>query len=150
MLSVAAIEQGTVIDHIAAGNAIKIIRILDLAADDRQVTVGLNLASRSHGLKDLIKVSGKSLTKKEAASIAILAPEATVNIIKDFTITEKFPIEIPERAINIVVCPNPSCITNHEPMSTDFHITVSKGMIHLRCHYCEKRYHQHEILQYKS
>jgi aspartate carbamoyltransferase regulatory subunit len=149
-LSVAAIENGTVIDHIRAGNAIKIIRILDLAGDDRQVTVGLNLTSKSRGIKDIIKASGRDLTKKEAESIAILAPEATVNIIKNFDVTLKFPIDIPERVENIIVCPNPMCITNHESMTTIFGIIKKNEHLTLKCHYCERRYEQIEIRSYKN
>ena len=95
-LSVSAIKDGTVIDHVASGRALQIIRVLNLSANNQTVTVGLNLPSRAMGHKDLIKVEGLELSADEANRVAILAPEATMNIIKNYEVVKKFPVTIPE------------------------------------------------------
>ena len=145
-----AIEEGTVIDHIDSGQAIKIIRILNLASEHRVVTVGLNLPSDTQGHKDLIKVEGRELTKEEANRIAIFAPHATINIIREFKVADKFRIKIPEVIEHLIVCPNPTCITNSERMETKFFIKPNGEKLHLQCKYCEKIFTQDQILEYKN
>ncbi|MFH1287007.1 MAG: aspartate carbamoyltransferase regulatory subunit [Candidatus Magasanikbacteria bacterium] len=145
------IEDGTVIDHIDAGQAIKIIRILNLAEDKTIVTVGLNLESKEQGHKDLIKVEHRELTKDEANKVAIFAPNATINIIRNFKVAEKFKISIPETIERLIVCPNPTCITNNERMNSRFHISHENGSgLTLQCAYCEKIFSQKNIYEYKS
>lgn len=144
-LSVAAIEHGTVIDHITAGNALKIIRLLSLPADDHQITVGLNLPSKLMGKKDLIKVEGKELTEEEVNEISILAPGATINIIKKYAVVKKKKVSIPSVIERIIRCPNPACITNHEAMTTRFRTALYKNRIQLQCYYCEKHFAEEEI-----
>lgn len=138
-LLVAAIKNGTVIDHIPAGQALKIIRVLNLAAHQKLVTVGLNLPSRFMGLKDLIKVAERELTPDEANQVAILAPLATINIIKNYQVAKKFRVKIPEKIERLLACPNPKCVTNHEPTGSSFLISApAKKDIKLQCRYCEK------------
>ncbi|MEK7084262.1 MAG: aspartate carbamoyltransferase regulatory subunit [Patescibacteria group bacterium] len=149
-LSVSAIENGTVIDHITAGNALKIIRLLRLPEKDRQVTVGLNLKSHAMGRKDLIKVEDHEVTEEEAGRIAILTPRATINIIKKFAVKKKFIVQIPERIDRVLVCPNHTCITNHEKMSTSFLIHPFKKEFHLACRYCERIFLKDEITDYRT
>lgn len=149
-LSVSAIENGTVIDHITAGNALKIIRLLSLTEKDRQVTVGLNLKSRAMGRKDLIKVEKHEITEDEAGRIAILAPHATINIIKNFAVKKKFIVQIPARIDHVLVCPNPTCITNHEKMETSFLIHPFKKEFRLACRYCERIFSKDEITEYHT
>jgi aspartate carbamoyltransferase regulatory subunit len=148
-LSVSAIKEGSVIDHVEAGSALKIIRILNLPAKERMVTVGLNLASQRQGRKDIIKVSGKEITPKEANRIALLSPEATVNIIRNYTTFRKFKVEMPNTVEEIIVCPNPKCITNYERMLTNFHILRHNGTTELSCNYCEKIFTIQDIREYK-
>ncbi len=143
-----AIKDGTAIDHIAAGQALKIIRILNLASDNHIVSVGLNFPSKKLKFKDLIKVENRELTPEEISRVAILAPEATINIIRNFEIYKKFQAEIPDTIEQLIVCPNIKCITNHEPMNTIFHVQAEK-MVQLKCHYCERTYSQDEIKDYK-
>lgn len=148
-LSVSAIKNGTVIDHITAGSALKIIRILNLPAHQKIVTVGLNLPSRAMGAKDLIKVEGRELTPEEANRVAILAPNASINIVKNYEIAKKFTVNIPERIEHLLVCPNPKCITNNEAMESVFEVIPNGKETKLRCHYCEKTFSQNDIKDYK-
>lgn len=147
-LSVSAIEHGTVIDHITAGSALEIIRLLRLPEKDRRVTVGLNLPSKAMRRKDLIKVEGHELSPDDANRVALFAPEATINIIKKYAVQKKFSVKIPERIDGVVVCPNAACITNHESMTTSFLIHPFKKELRLACRYCEKLFPRDEIRAY--
>lgn len=144
-LSVAAIKDGTVIDHITAGYALPIIRLLHLVREQRRVTVGLNLVSKRMGNKDLIKVENRQISADEANQIAIFSPHATISIIANFQVTKKFTVSLPESITGVVPCPNPACITNHEPMSTRFYPSSLKHTVQLRCAYCEKVFAREEI-----
>lgn len=144
-LSVSAIAEGTVIDHIQAGQALKIIRILQLDADGNRVTVGLNLKSGSLGLKDLIKVENLFLTEVQAAQIAIFSPSATVNVIQDYKVAKKFKVSLPEAIDSVLACGNPRCITNVERISTYFSIEENQNQALLRCKYCEKLFTRDQI-----
>ncbi len=148
-LLVSAIKNGTVIDHIEAGNALKIIRLLNLPAHKKIVTVGLNLPSRVMKHKDIIKVEEREITEEEMNQIAILAPKASINIICDFEIIKKFNAKLPKQIEHILVCPNPDCITNQERMDSLFHV-IKNGTIKLKCHYCEKIFSQEEIKNYNT
>lgn len=148
-LLVSAIKNGTVIDHITAGHALKIIRLLNLADHNKVVTVGLNLPSRAMRIKDLIKVECRELTPDEISRVAILAPRASINIIKNYKVTKKFHVNIPETIEYVIICPNPKCITNNESMSSKFNVLHENNKIKLKCNYCEKIFKQDEIGQYK-
>ncbi|OGE81337.1 MAG: aspartate carbamoyltransferase regulatory subunit [Candidatus Doudnabacteria bacterium RIFCSPHIGHO2_01_FULL_43_23] len=149
-LSVSAIKQGTVIDHVTAGNALRIVRLLDLPSGKKQVTVGLNLPSIAFGYKDIIKVSERELTADEANKIAILAPRATINIIKNYKIIKKFKVQIPETIQSVIICPNPVCVTNNEKITTFFYAQQKKYTILLRCKYCLKEYSPDKITEYHT
>lgn len=138
-LSVAAIGSGTVIDHIPAGEGMRIVRLLQLAGHGNQVTLGLNLPSKTLGSKDLIKVEGREINEEEANRIAVFAPRATLNVIRDFNLYKKFKVELPEKIEKVLDCPNGRCITNHEEMETRF--LIGRGA--LSCFYCEKSF-KHE------
>ena len=144
-LSVAAIQNGTVIDHITAGQALRIIHMLGLLAKKQCVTVGLNLSSQRLKLKDLIKIENHMLSNNEANEVTIFAPEATINIIKNFEVVEKVVPRLPSHAIGIFLCPNPSCITHVEPVESYFHIQDEGNLVKLRCHFCEKTYDRNRI-----
>jgi aspartate carbamoyltransferase regulatory subunit len=148
-LLVAAIKDGTVIDRIDAGHALKIIRLLNLAGYKEIVTVGLNLPSKAIGQKDLIKIEKLELSPEQINSIAILAPKATINIIKDYEVVKKFNTKIPEVVKYLITCPNPKCITNHDSTETKFEITNENGLIYMKCYYCEKEFKESEITEYK-
>lgn len=137
-LSVSAIKNGTVIDHINANCAISILRLLHPTTDHTKITIGINLPSKSTGFKDVIKFEDKQPTAEELIKIAIIAPLATVNIIADYEVSEKFKVSPPKTVENIFCCPNPCCITNYEPMKTLFHLHYFRQETKLQCHYCRQ------------
>jgi len=145
MLSVSAIKEGTVIDHVAVGNALKIISLLKLADNEACVTVGLNLKSQSMGLKDLIKVENLTLTPTHAAQIAIFSPRATINVIVNYKVAKKFPVQMPEAIQSVLNCPNDRCITHSEPVQTLFTVEENNGSVLLRCRFCEKLFSQNIV-----
>jgi aspartate carbamoyltransferase regulatory subunit len=143
-MEVSAIENGTVIDHIPANVLFKVITILNLDKIDKQITFGTNLTSKKLGKKAIIKLSDTFFIDKEINKIALVAPQAKLNIIRNFTVVEKRVVEVPEEIIGIAKCMNPKCITNNEKITTRFGV-VSKTEVKLKCHYCEKITDQEHI-----
>ena len=137
-IKVNAIKNGTVIDHITAGKIRKVMDILELDGTD-VVMIGMNLTSNKIGKKDIVKIENKELSQDEVNSIALVAPNATLIIIKDFEVEKKVSLEIPEYFENLIVCPNPKCITNSEEIKSKFRLTKDEP-VKVRCHYCEKKY----------
>jgi len=146
-LCVSAIKEGTVIDHITAGKGLKIIRLLQLMEKEKKITIGLNLKSSSMGMKDLIKIENTFLTPSDTDHIAIFSPLATVNVIKNYTIANKFSVNMPKKIEKVLLCPNSQCITHAEHTSTLFFIEENNDMIFLSCHFCEKLFSQEEITE---
>lgn len=136
-LKVSAIKEGTVIDHIPAQSLFNVISILGLDVIENQITFGTNLDSEKLGAKAIIKVSDKFFEDSEINKIALIAPHAKLNIIRDYEVVEKKIVEIPEILTGIVKCFNPKCITNNEKITTWFKV-VSTDPISLKCKYCEK------------
>ncbi len=136
-LSVSAIQNGTVIDHVPAKNLFKVIQILRLDHIENQVTFGTNLESKKLGKKAIIKISGIFFEDADINRIALVAPEAKLNIIRDYEVVEKKVVEVPDHITGIAKCMNPKCITNFESVQTKFRV-VSKKNVTLKCHYCEK------------
>lgn len=136
-LSVSAIENGTVIDHIPAKNLFKVINILGLDKIANQITFGSNFESKKLGKKAIIKIADKYFERDEINRIAIVAPHAKLNIIKGYDVVEKMLVEVPESITGIVKCVNPKCITNFEEITPKFKV-VDKKSVSLKCHYCEK------------
>lgn len=143
-LEVSAIENGTVIDHIPAKALFKVISILGLDRLDRQITFGTNLDSKKLGKKAIIKLSDTFFIDKEINKIALVAPQAKLNIIRDYRVIEKKVVEVPEEIIGIAKCMNPKCITNNEKIVTRFRV-VSPSEVKLKCRYCEKITDQEHI-----
>ena len=135
-LSVSAIQNGTVIDHIPAKHLFKVIQILSLDKIDHQITFGTNLESKKLGKKAIIKISEKFFADDDINRIALVAPDAKLNIIKDYEVVEKKVVEVPDSIVGIARCMNPKCITNFEAVTTRFKV-VSKKNVALKCHYCE-------------
>ena len=131
---VAAIQNGTVIDHIPSEKAYQVAQLLKLAELDTPVTIGYNFRSKKLGRKGIIKVEDKFFTDEEISRLSVVAPNIVLNIIKNFEVVEKKTVTTPEEIHGIVKCNNPVCITNNEPMKTYLH--VLNGI--LTCHYCEK------------
>ena len=137
-LVVSALENGTVLDHIPAENVYKAIDLLNLRGVESQITVGINLASKLYGRKGIIKIADRCFEDDELNRLALIAPKATVNIIRDFKVVEKKQITMPKEIIGMAKCMNPKCVTNHQPIKTRF-TTIAKGdEISLLCHFCEK------------
>ncbi len=136
-LSVSAIENGTVIDHIPAQNLFKVISILGLERIDNLITFGTNMESHRLGKKAIIKVADKFFEREEINRIAVVAPHAKLNVIRGYTVVEKQVVEVPDRIEGIIKCVNPKCITNVESVKTKFEV-VDKQNVSLKCHYCEK------------
>lgn len=136
-LKVNAIKDGTVIDHIPSNDLFKVIRILKLDKIDSPVTFGTNLDSKKFGKKAIIKVSDKFFMDSEINKIALIAPEANLNIIRNYEVVEKRPVELPASIKGICKCMNPKCITNSEPMTTKFDV-VDSNPVALKCFYCGK------------
>lgn len=137
-LKVSKISNGTVIDHIKAGNAFKVLRILGIDENYKDtVSIIINAKSHELGRKDIVKIENRKIDKKEADKISLVSETATVNIIKDSEIIRKYVVEIPKIIENVLICPNPECITNHEEVETKFYLG-SKNPVTLLCYYCEK------------
>ena len=143
-MSVSAIENGTVIDHIPARNLFKVIQILRLERIDSQITFGTNLESKKLGRKAIIKISDKFFEDADINRIALVAPDAKLNIIRGYEVVEKKVVEVPDIIIGIAKCMNPKCITNFENVITRFSV-VSKKNVALKCHYCEKITNQENL-----
>src|SRR5690554_6072817 len=143
-LQVAALENGTAIDHIPTEAVFKVVSLLQLQKLDNRITIGNNLNSNKMGTKGLIKVSDKFFREDEINRIALVAPNVNLNIISNFEVVEKKKVELPDEIIEIVRCNNPKCITNNEPMKTRFHV-IDKELVELQCHYCELKIRKEEI-----
>ncbi len=136
-LQVAALENGTVIDHIPCDKLFTVVSLLGLKHMHNNITIGFNLNSKKLGTKGIIKIADKFFCDDEINRIAVVAPNAKLNIIRNYAVVEKREISLPNELAGIVKCSNPKCITNNEPMPTRFHV-VDKDRCILRCHYCEK------------
>lgn len=134
---VAAIKNGTVIDHIPAEKTYEVVNLLQLQNLENPVTIGYNYPSNKIGRKGIIKVSDKFFTDEEISRLSVVAPNVVLNVIKDYEVVEKKTVETPDELRGIVRCNNPKCITNNEPMSTVFNVVDKKRGI-LKCHYCDK------------
>ena len=137
-LRVNAIKNGTVIDHIPAGDLFKVIKILGLQNITNTMTLGNNLESKTQGFKGIIKISGLFFEDDDIDRIALAAPNAKLNIIKDYTVVEKRQVNVPDTVKGIAKCVNPKCITNFEDNVTTRFTVIDKDNISLKCHYCEK------------
>ncbi len=143
-MQVKALCNGTVIDHIPSDKLFKVVSMLQLDKTDQQVTIGYNLNSELLGKKGIIKVAGHFFEEKEINRIALIAPNAKINIIRDYEVVEKKTIELPDEIRGLVKCVNPKCISNNEPMMQRYHV-VSKDPVLVKCHYCEREMSQEEI-----
>lgn len=139
-LKIKAIENGTVIDHITANKSLHILKILGLPNDEtKNVTIAMNVSSGEIGKKDILKIENRELDHKELNQVALIAPKATINIIRDFEPVKKDKIRLPDKITSILKCTNPKCITNYEnePITPIFNV-IEKNPPIVRCHYCEK------------
>ncbi len=147
-LRVSKIKEGTVIDHITGGHALDVIKILGIRGRaEGVVTVAMNVPSKRLGMKDMVKVEGRELNSKEVDKIALLAPHATINIIRDYKVTEKERVKLPKVIRGIVQCANPACISNSkEPVQPTFYVE-NEDPLRLRCHYCGYIMEKQDVLK---
>lgn len=134
-MNIDAIENGYVIDHIPAGKGMRVYEILGLDSLSCQVAIITNAKSKKNNSKDIIKIN--ELIDLDLDSIAYIAPNATVNVIKDSTRVEKRKLTLPDELRDVIKCPNPRCISNNEPITHVFRLTDDKGTY--RCLYCETK-----------
>lgn len=135
-LQVAALKNGTVIDHIPSEKLFAVVSLLGLQNVTTPITIGSNLESKKLGKKGIIKVADRFFTDEEISRLSVIAPNVKLNIIRNYQVAEKKKVLIPEEVRAIVKCANPKCITNNEPMETCFRVDQQHGV--LKCHYCEK------------
>ena len=134
-LVISTIENGTVIDHINPGEALIVLRILGITGSTREcVSVATNVTSKAHVKKDVVKIENRELKTKEVDRIALVAPDATINIIRDYRVIEKKGVISPPVLMGVLKCPNPCCITNtNEPVMSRFEMQGKKAV----CSYCD-------------
>jgi aspartate carbamoyltransferase regulatory subunit len=140
-LKITPIKNGTVIDHIGNGLALEVLRIIGVQNLDRDSTVSVVLHVRSAklGWKDILKVENMELSPRKVNAIALITPTATISIIRDFKVQEKRPVDLPDRIVGVLQCPNPNCISNQsEPIESEFEVTQRRPVV-LTCAYCERQ-----------
>jgi aspartate carbamoyltransferase regulatory subunit len=137
-LKIPLIKDGTVIDHITAGNAVKVLHILGIPKSSSSiVSVAMNVRSKL-GKKDIVKVENRELDPHEVDKIALIAPKATINFIRDYEVAKKHIVKLPDEIIGIVSCSNPTCVSNaREPVKSRFKV-INKDPPKIKCYYCER------------
>jgi len=147
-LRVSKIRDGTVIDHITHGHALDVLKILGITGiGEEAVTVAINVPSKDLVVKDMVKVEGRELDTEEVDKIALLAPHATINIIRNYKVVEKQRVKLPNLLRGIVKCANPTCISNSdEPIQSTFYVELEEPL-RLRCHYCGHIMEKESVLQ---
>ena len=143
-LQVAALQNGTVIDHIPTDKLFTIVSLLGLKNSDLNITIGNNLPSEKLGKKGIIKVADRFFTDEEISRLSVVAPNVQLNIIHNYEVVEKKQVIMPDVIKGIVKCSNPKCITNNEPMTTIFHVLCKENGV-LKCHYCEKEQNKETV-----
>jgi aspartate carbamoyltransferase regulatory subunit len=147
-LHVSKIKKGTVIDHITGGHALDVARILGITGREKKViTIAINVPSKLSKRKDIVKIEGRELNPQEVHKIALLAPHATINIIRDFKVVEKQRVKLPKVIDDIIECANPACISNsNEPVHAKFYVEGDDPLL-LKCHYCGYIMEKKDVLQ---
>ena len=141
------IRNGTVIDHILAGHALDVLKILGI--DGREghiVSVAMNVISKKQNKKDIVKVENRELKPGEVDKIALISPSATISIIRDYEVAEKTRVKLPESISGIVRCSNPACVSNAEPVEPRFSVE-RQDPLRLRCFYCVRIMEKTDVLK---
>ncbi len=145
-LKISKIKEGTVIDHIPSGKALKVLNILNIREDvNYSVSIGIHVPSSKLEAKDVIKIENRFLEKLELDMISLIAPSASISIVTDYSIKEKFSVELPDTLLGLINCANQNCISNrNEPVKSEFE-TISRNPVVVRCKYCEREMNYKEI-----
>jgi len=141
-LVVSKIREGTVIDHINAGKALLVLKILGIdVGTELTVSMAMNVPSSKMGKKDILKVEGMYISEEELNKIALISPNATINLIKDYEIERKFKVKPPGVVDDVLKCPNPMCVSNaeREPVRPKFYVKIEENEVSARCHYCGRK-----------
>ncbi|MFP3399798.1 MAG: aspartate carbamoyltransferase regulatory subunit [Acidianus sp.] len=147
-LIVSKIKNGTVIDHIPAGRALAVLNTLGIKGNEgNRVALVMNVESSKMGKKDIVKIEERELNQREVELIALIAPSATINIIRNYEVAEKRKLNLPEKIEGILKCPNPACITNNDVEARSRFIVISKLPLVLKCDYCETTLTEDEVLR---
>ena len=136
-LQVAALQNGTVIDHIPSSKIFEVINLLHLEKVSTSVTIGINLKSKKMGHKSILKIADRYFTDEELNQLSVVTPNVSLAIIRDYEVVEKKEVKMPDELIGIIKCDNHKCITNNEPMKTHFHVLDKEKGI-LQCRYCNR------------
>ena len=144
-LQVAALENGTAIDHIPSEQLFKVAQLIGLSSMSNRITIGNNLESKKMGSKGVIKIADKFFAEDEINRIALIAPNVILNIIRDYEVIEKKTVNLPDELVGIVKCNNPKCISNNEPMPSFFYVT-DKDSGTIKCRYCERKINKENIV----
>jgi aspartate carbamoyltransferase regulatory subunit len=137
-LKVTPIKDGTVIDHITPGHALKVLHVLKIPETTSSVVSILMNVNGKKGKKDIVKIENRELDPKELDKIALIAPKATINIIREYDVVKKHIVELPNELVGLTKCSNPTCISNaREPVESRFQV-VSKDPVRIKCYYCER------------
>ncbi len=137
-IRIVKIKDGTVIDHINAGHALDVLKILGITGKEGSViSLAMNITSSRIERKDIVKIEDRFLEDSEVARIALVAPDATINMIRDYKVEKKTRVELPPTITNVLVCPNTRCVTNkeREPIEPKFEV-LNRHPIKLKCTYC--------------
>lgn len=140
ILRVRRIKNGVVVDHIPQGNAPKVLDILGIDESFTDtITIAMNVPSSIYGKKDIVKVENRRIKEGELSQIALIAPMATVNVIKNYKVVKKEVVKLPELIVGSIKCPNPSCVTNkeREPVQSVFIVREREPLV-LSCKFCER------------
>jgi len=148
-LRVSKIKDGTVIDHINGGYALDVVKILGITGREKRVmTIAINVPSKRFKVKDIVKIEGRALNSQEVNRIALVAPHASINIIRNYSVVEKLEVKLPQVIEGTVKCVNPACISNsEEPVSTRFYVKSEEPLM-LKCHYCGYILEKADVLQH--
>ncbi|MDR1437030.1 MAG: aspartate carbamoyltransferase regulatory subunit [Candidatus Symbiothrix sp.] len=144
-LQVAALQNGTAIDHIPSEQLFKVVSLLEIEQLKTRVTIGYNLDSKKMGKKGILKIADKFFEEDEINRISLIAPLVNLNIIRDYEVVEKKLVHLPDELLGIVKCNNPKCITNNEPMTSRFKVLDKENVV-LKCHYCEMKTKKEDIV----
>ncbi len=147
-LRVSKIKDGTVIDHISGGYALDVVKILGITGREKRImTIAINVPSKRFKVKDIVKIEGRALNAQEVNRIALVAPHATINIIRNYDVVEKLEVELPKVIEDIIKCANPACISNsNEPVEAKFYVESEEPLL-LKCHYCGYILEKNDVLQ---
>ncbi len=146
IIKVTKLKNGTVIDHLVPGTAIKALHVLGIEGENT-ISIGMYFESKKMEKKDILKIENKELNPNEVNKIALISPNATLSIIENYEIKNKTKAVLPNVIEGIVKCGNPNCITNHENIRTKFYVVEKSGRnVKLKCHYCERVFDKDELV----